>query len=197
MTKTSNFGKVDADARILRSATELFANSGYNGVSTRDIATRAEVSEVTIYRHFPRKRDLYLAVLNSELGQVKLRGDLLSGVAEATDGRMALARTVDLISATLLHRRELLRLVQFSALELGHDVDPMLRKHLGELVEAAARYLEPWVSRGQIRCASAKTLVLSLIAIILSHRSLHRLFSGEGSGPEEMFKAFVQVATFD
>jgi len=66
-----------------------------------------------------------------------------------------MARTVDLISATFLHRQELLRLVQFSALELCKDVDPMLRKQLGELVEAAGRYLEPWVSCGQIRCTSA------------------------------------------
>ena len=37
----------------------MFANFGYNGVSTRDIANGAGVNEVTIYRHFPRKRDLY------------------------------------------------------------------------------------------------------------------------------------------
>jgi AcrR family transcriptional regulator len=197
MTKTANLAKGDAEARILLSAAELFANAGFNGVSTRDIAVRAEVSEVTIYRHFPRKRDLYLAVLNAELGQVRLRGDLLAGVAEAADAKTALARTYDLISVALLHWQELLRLVQFSVLELGQDVDPVLRKHLGELVEVAARYLEPWVSRGPIRCTSAKTLILSLIAIILSHRSLHRLFSRESSGPEEMFQAFVEIGTLD
>ena len=60
---------------------------------------------------------------------------------------------------------------------MGDDIDPLLRRHLGELVEVIARYLEPWVSKGELRCASAKTLVLSLIAIILSHRSLHRLFA--------------------
>lgn len=197
MTRNVSLGKGDAESRILLSAAELFANSGYNGVSTRDIAVRAEVNEVTIYRHYPRKRDLYLAVLNAELGQVKLRGDLLAEVAEATDAKTALARTFDLISATLQDRQELMRLMQFSVLELGQDVDPVLRKHLGELVEVVARYLEPWLGRGQIRCASAKTLILSLIAIILGHRSLHRLFSPEISGPDEILKAFVEVATID
>ena len=72
-------------------------------------------------------------------------------------------------------------------LYLGKDVDPMLCKHRGELVEAATRYPEPWVSCGRIRCTSSKTLVLSFITIILSHRSLHRLFSCEGSRPEQMF----------
>ncbi len=54
---------------------ECLPNFGYNGVSTRDIAAGAGVNEVTIYRHYPRKRDLYVAVLDAELQQVKLRGD--------------------------------------------------------------------------------------------------------------------------
>lgn len=179
------------EERILSSATVLFAACGYNGVSTRDIASRAGVNEVTIYRHYPRKRDLYVAVLDAELQQVKLGGDLLARIAEAADSASALARTFELISATMLQRPELLRLIQYSVLELGEDLDPLLRKHLSELVEVLVRYLEPWVDRGELRCANAKALVLSLVSIILSHRSLDRLFLGKGSGPEAMFKAFA------
>jgi AcrR family transcriptional regulator len=195
MTRTSNPGKGGATARILASAAGMFANFGYNGVSTRDIATSAGVNEVTIYRHYPRKRDLYVAVLDAELQEVKLRGDLLARIAEANDARTAVARTFELIAATLTERQDLLRLVQYSALELGDDIAPLLRRHLGELIEVIARYLEPWVSKGELRCSSAKALVLSLIAIILSHRSLHRLFSGDGAGPEAMFKAYSEFAT--
>ena len=139
----------------------MFANFGYNGVSTRDIANGAGVNEVTIYRHFPRKRDLYVAVLDAELQQVKLRGDLLARVAEAQDAKTAVARTFELIAATLQNRQDLLRLMQYCSLELGDDIDPLLRRHLGELVEVIARYLDPWVRKGELRCPSAKTLVLS------------------------------------
>jgi AcrR family transcriptional regulator len=191
MTGIPNPIKGDAESRILASAAGLFAGYGYNGVSTRDIASGAGVNEVTIYRHYPRKRDLYVAVLEAELQQVKLRGDLLARIAEAGDGKTVLARTFELLSATLTQRPELLRLVQYSALELGEDLDPLLRRHLGELIEVVARYLEPWVSRGELRCTSAKALVLALIAIILSHRSLHRVFLGDGSSPEAMFKVYA------
>jgi len=194
MARISNLGKRDAESRILASAAEMFANFGYNGVSTRDIASSAGVNEVTIYRHYPRKRDLYVAVLDAELQQVKLRGDLLAGIAEAGDARTAVQRTFELIAATMTQRPELLRLVQFSALELGHDIDPLLRRHLGQLVEVIARYLEPWIDRGELRCASAKALVLSLIAIILSHRSLDRLFSDDGSGLDAMFRAYSELS---
>jgi AcrR family transcriptional regulator len=195
MSRDSSFGKRNTESRILASAAQMFANSGYNGVSTRDIAAGAGVNEVTIYRHYPRKRDLYVAVLDAELQQVRLSGDLLARVAEAVDARMAVQRTFEMIAATMARRPELLRLVQYSALELSEDIDPLLRRHLGELVEVIARYLEPWVSRGDLRCSNAKDLVLSLIAIILSHRSLHRLFSGDGSEPEAMFKAYAEIST--
>lgn len=194
MPKTQNSGKGEAEARILASAAGMFANFGYNGVSTRDIATGAGVNEVTIYRHFPRKRDLYVAVLDAELQQVKLRGDLLAAIAEAQDARTAVARTYELIAATLDNRKDLLRLMQYSSLELGDDIDHMLRRHLGELVEVIARYLEPWVSRGELRCPSAKSLVLSLVAILLSHRSLHRLFAGNGANPDALFHAYVELS---
>jgi len=190
MTRTQNSGKSKAEARILASAAGKFANFGYSGVSTRDIATGAGVNEVTIYRHFPRKRDLYVAVLDAELQRVKLRGDLLARITEAQDARTAVARTYELLAVTLENRQDLLRLMQFSALELGDDVEPLLRRHLGELVEVIARYLEPWVAKGELRCPSAKALVLSLIAIFLSHRSLHRLFADDGSRPEVLFEAY-------
>jgi AcrR family transcriptional regulator len=85
MRNTDNFGhgKPATDERILAAAASLFSKLGYNGVSTRDIASAASVNEVTVYRHYPRKRDLYTAVLDAELRRVSLRGELRCGNAKA------------------------------------------------------------------------------------------------------------------
>jgi hypothetical protein len=45
-----------------------------------------------------------------------------------------------------------------------------------------------------LRAASAKTLVLSMIAIILSHRPLHRLFAADNSSPEALFQAYAEFS---
>ena len=177
--------------RILSTATDLFARFGYNGVSTRDIASAAQVNEVTVYRHYPRKHDLYVAVLESELQQVYFRGDLLARIAEASDGRTALARTFELLAKTLMHKPEILRLLQYSALDMNENFDPLVRRHLGELVEVLARYLEPWVKRGELRCTNAKTVILTLIGIVISHNSLQRVFMGERLSPDRMFEAYA------
>jgi AcrR family transcriptional regulator len=192
MTATAGTTRGGTEDRILATAAALFAQFGYNGVSTREIASSAEVNEVTIYRHFPRKRDLYLAVLSSELQRVHLRGELLSRIAEAQNGRTALACTFELISTALLQEPQLLRLLGFSVLELSEDLDPLLRRHLGELVEVVSRYLEPWIERGEIRSTNAKTLVLTLIAIVLSRGPLRRVFPGDAESVNALFDTYSQ-----
>ena len=173
----TNRQAADTRRRIMDSAAHLFSQSGYNGASTRDIAQYANINEATIFRHYPHKRDLYLAVLESELGKVRLRGDLLAEVADAPDARAALANTYALVASALVAERGLLRLLQFSSLELGKELDPLLRKHLRELVEVVAGYLQPWIDNGQLKCANAKVVVLTFVAIVLNYNSIFSVFS--------------------
>jgi len=83
-------------AQLIEVALSLFAEHGYDGTSTRAIATAAGVTEALI-RHFPTRRDLLRAViepysppppepdLERQLDGMPLRQALewiLSGVAE-------------------------------------------------------------------------------------------------------------------
>ena len=187
--------KLGTQERILTAAAGLFAKFGYSGTSTRDIATAAALNEVTIYRYFPRKRDLYLAVLGAELQKVTLRGDLLGKIADAPDSRTALAHTFELIVLALAEKRDLIRLVQYGALELNTEFDPILRLHLGQLIEVISGYLDRWVVQGDLRCSSSKALVLALVAIILGHEPLHRIFSSDSINRDALFEMYSQLCT--
>ena len=179
--------------RIIESAANLFAKGGYNGASTRDIAQGAKINEATMFRYFARKRDLYFAVLDSEMSKLRLRGDLLSELAKAPDARTALASTFELITATLMEERDSLRLMQFSALELGKDFKPLLRKHLRELIEVVAGYLQPWIDNGQLQCANARAVVLTFVAIVLNYQSLFMAFSEDLPGIATTLRAQADV----
>ncbi len=51
--------------KILEAAIEVFAQKGFSATTTLEIAQRAQVAEVTLFRHFPKKRDiLHFAVLD-------------------------------------------------------------------------------------------------------------------------------------
>ncbi len=50
---------------LIKSALDLFAAKGYDGVSVRDIAKTAGVSEAALYKHFKGKEDLALYIFNA------------------------------------------------------------------------------------------------------------------------------------
>lgn len=49
----------DVRARLKAAGRDVFAERGYAGASTKEIATRAEVTEVLIFRHFGSKAGLF------------------------------------------------------------------------------------------------------------------------------------------
>jgi AcrR family transcriptional regulator len=75
---------VSARERILTTAYRLFTRRGIRAVGTDEVIARSGVAKATLYRHFPSKNDLVLAVLQRReelwtLGlverQSRLRGD--------------------------------------------------------------------------------------------------------------------------
>jgi len=51
---------------VLAAARGLFLERGFEGVAMDEVATRAGVSKVTVYRHFPTKSVLLAAVVHAE-----------------------------------------------------------------------------------------------------------------------------------
>jgi len=45
--------------RILQAALELFSKNGFAGTTTREIAQKAEITEVTLFRHFNSKETIF------------------------------------------------------------------------------------------------------------------------------------------
>lgn len=63
--------RAERRVQVLDLAQELFARQGFHHVAMDDIAESADVSKPVLYRHFPGKLDLYLAVVD------RLGADLL------------------------------------------------------------------------------------------------------------------------
>lgn len=68
---------------ILDAATELFAEQGYSEAGTQELADRLGVGKGTLFRHFPTKRELFLAAADRIM--VRLREHIEAGVAEILD----------------------------------------------------------------------------------------------------------------
>lgn len=62
--------KQEAMARMLAAARELMWDRGYDAVTTKEIAARADVGEATLFRYFPSKLDLFLMIYGEEFERV-------------------------------------------------------------------------------------------------------------------------------
>ena len=188
----STTGSTGAKDRLLSVAAGLFARYGFDGISTRDIAAGAGVSEITVYRHFPRKRDLYCAVLECELRKIHFRGDLLTHVADSPNMRSALDRIYELIERALGQSPALLPLIQSSALEVRGDVEPLLRRYLGQLIEVLAGYVKPWMEKGELGDTQPRSVVLSLVAIVFSRQVLESVFQEDAPKADTIVAAYAE-----
>lgn len=71
-------GRTKSDAKraaILRGAKAVFLASGFGGANMDEVAARAGVSKMTVYRHFGSKEDLFAGVI-TELGNMIVAEDL-------------------------------------------------------------------------------------------------------------------------
>lgn len=56
----------DRRRQLIDVAIELFAQKGFGGTTTKEIAAAAGVTEAIIFRHFATKQDLYQAILDTK-----------------------------------------------------------------------------------------------------------------------------------
>ena len=64
-----------AREEILEAAAHLFAQSGYDGVGMKEIASRAGISVGMLYNHFEGKEDIFRALLERYVSGIHERGD--------------------------------------------------------------------------------------------------------------------------
>lgn len=79
---------------ILRTAQPLFAARGLDGVTTREVAKAAGVSEALLYRHFRSKSELYEAVQHSCLQSVVQGAELVRALPDSTSTLVLAVYTV-------------------------------------------------------------------------------------------------------
>ncbi|MFG2101065.1 TetR/AcrR family transcriptional regulator [Micromonospora echinaurantiaca] len=138
-----------ADARrneqtLLDAAAAAFVASGVD-VPVRDIAARAGVGVGTIYRHFPTRADLIVAVYRHQVEALAAAGPTL--LADSTAPYAALARWIDTFVDFLVTKHGLAEALQSddAAFEALHAY------FLDRLVPVCAQLLDAAAAAGEIR----------------------------------------------
>lgn len=180
---------------IRASALHLFAERGYAGTTTQEIARRADVSETLLFRHFGDKAGLYDAVVSAPFrAMMETFGEgqaTAASGAEVADGRHMIAQLYDFFAGN----REV-----FSALVLGaaggDGADSVRLTGLDETFRQAAGSLEHAFAGAGVPVPFdpdlASRLIFGMVAASVLLRPL--LFSARDIDPDRMRDTIATLA---
>lgn len=178
--------------KILDAAIEILTESGYAGTSMQLIATRAGVSIGGVFRHFPTREALMVAVGEDVAAQIleKYRRsfDALHGKGDP------------LVNALELLRKTTRSRINQVWLELVHAcrTEPALRKALqpvgkryAEEIQGLARHLLPELA---LALGDKFPLLVSTVVAIFDGENMHRMIFTDAAGDEGRIEALASVA---
>jgi len=140
----------DTREKIVISALEAFADKGFEGARTRDIAVRAGVNQGLITYHFLSKEDLWKAAVDHIFGMVSEslggRFRALEEVDPLTRGRLVLRHYVRFAAA----HPELHRLMVQEGKTDGPRMQWLVDRHVRPLYEASRALIKVAQSEGML-----------------------------------------------
>lgn len=179
-------------ANIIRSAASLFAEKGFNGTKTREIALRAGVSEALIFKHFPSKEDLYAAILAEESPVPGLlsRVRVLAEQKQDVEVFSVIARTV----VGGVPDSHLMRLILFSALESHELSDMFFQNHIRVFYDFLAGYIQQRIDEGVFQPVPSMVAARAFMGMLIYHRLVTVLFHAPlPNTAEDISQTFVTI----
>jgi AcrR family transcriptional regulator len=121
---------------VLRAAVHVFAKAGYYGTSTEDVAKAAGISQPYLFRLFPTKKALFIALVEHGFGRVRQAFAAAVGELTGEDAMQAMAETY----GDLLRDRDelMLQMHCYAACEDAEIAD-VVRREFGRLWREVVR----------------------------------------------------------
>jgi AcrR family transcriptional regulator len=151
--------------RILGAAARVFAEAGYARSTTRALAAAAGVNEVTLFRHFGSKKNLFAAVIEQFGGPavtISLRAQLTGNYRQdlLIIGRQLLQ--------LLLERKDALRLMLCEATHFP-EVQEVMVQNPRQIRLMLAEYLRQQIANGQVRPLHPEAMAQSFLGMFFSY----------------------------
>ncbi len=152
--------------RILDAATEIFASQGYTGATTRAIAALAGVNEVTLFRHFGSKRNLFQAMVERNSALPWMEKALQSEITGDLHRDLTSIATYILTMMIQHHREILMSLVEA---QRQPEMQPVITFIPSQLRQALAGFLQQQVRQGAVRPVDPLVAAQALLGMLLAY----------------------------
>ena len=179
--------------KILEAGLTLFSTKGYLGSTTREIAKKAGVAEVTLFRHFSSKEMLFEEIINIYTFLPTLKG-LLPSLAKM-EYREALEEIARRFLERLDERKDMIQIMYSEVHRYPTTVVSIHRTFVDEIFKTLASYFRKMQELKKLRDfhpeIGARAFVGMFFAFFTTREFLRREESG--SDTEQVIKEFVEI----
>ena len=178
----------DRRRQLLQVAVASFAQNGFSGTKTKDIAAAAGVSEAILFRHFASKEDLYHAILDEK--EATLGGDRwfeeMRELAERRDDRGLFQHVGRQLIRSFRDDAAFHRLLLYASLE-GHLLADLFHERFGlPMGDFLSRYIALRQQEGAFReCDPGVAVMFSVGSMVHYAMAKHVLGAKNFSVAEE------------
>jgi AcrR family transcriptional regulator len=156
------------EVRLVEAAAQLFARHGFKATKTIDIANLADLNEVTLFRYFPRKIDMFVAALDSHLSRIKLSRDLQMSLAADENPEVVVPKIVASLLQILTAQPQLQRLLHVAGFELP-ETRQTIQDHFAPIFEMLTSYFKRSTEKGNMRKVDPSLTALGLLGTVIAH----------------------------
>lgn len=185
---TDTFPQTDGTrVRILKAAAEIIAEKGYTRTTTRAIAEAAGVNEVTIFRHFGSKRNLFSEMIQQHSALPDLSDIIINQLTG--DYRKDLLHLGSVFFMAITARKEALRLMLCEAKELP-EVREVVVKIPDQLRLLLTGYFQKKIETGNLRKLNPEVMAQGFLGMFFSF-GIARDMLGASIAPEVSQEALI------
>jgi len=184
--------RADNETAILRAAEEVFANHGFKGASTGQIAEIAGIPKANLHYYFPTKEDLYRRVIDDifnlwmeAAASFDRQEDPVPALSEYIRAKMHLSRTRPLGS----------RIWASEIISGAPVVYDALETTLKDWTETRVARIDKWVDKGLIAPVNARGLLYMIWATTQHYADFARQIAALNNGrelSEDQFEEFTR-----
>src|SRR5919108_2213721 len=182
--------------KILEAAIKLFAENGFNGTTTKEIAEEARVNEALIFRYFSTKRELYGAIIEKKIEEEPGIEMPIEAHRETKDDWLIFRSVGMRMFECVENDPTFMRLLYFSALE-GHELSDMFFDTYVEYVRMMlSDYIEQRISEGAFKNINPLLAARAFIGMVVNYIIVQELFKEKKKkriNKEEVVETFVQI----
>lgn len=153
--------------KLLEASLKIISEKGYLGATTREISREAGVTELTLFRHFGTKEQLFEELLKSYTFLPKLKEILPELECMAYQDALALVATRFLL--TLKERKSMMKILSSEIHLYPAKIRNTYNSFLNEMRTTLASYFCSMQKNGELRSVSPEIAARAFLGMLFSY----------------------------